>query len=61
MPVLVTHGRSDTIVLSSMADHFLDGCKTATPSWYDGVGTLPFGEDQMRFDRELADLAAGVA
>ncbi|WUJ70319.1 alpha/beta hydrolase [Kribbella soli] len=58
VPVLVTHGRSDTIVLPSMAEHVLDVCKTARPSWYDGVGHVPFVEDQSRFDRELADLAA---
>ncbi|WP_432875295.1 alpha/beta fold hydrolase [Kribbella sp. CA-245084] len=58
VPVLVTHGRSDTIVLPSMAEHVLDVCKTARPSWYDGIGHAPFVEDQPRFDRELADLAA---
>lgn len=60
LPVLVTHGRSDTIVLPSMSEHVLDVCRTARPSWYDGVGHMPFGEDQARFDRELADLAAAV-
>ncbi|TKK76983.1 alpha/beta hydrolase [Kribbella jiaozuonensis] len=58
VPVLVTHGRSDTIVLPSMAEHVLDVCKTARPSWYDGIGHVPFVEAQPRFDRELADLAA---
>lgn len=61
VPVLVTHGRADTIVLPSMADHILDVCKSASPSWYDGVGHLPFTEDQLRFDRELADLVKRVA
>lgn len=55
VPVLVTHGRSDTIVLPSMADRVLDVCGTARPSWYDGVGHVPFVEDQARFDRELAE------
>jgi len=61
VPILVTHGRSDTIVLPSMAEHVLDVCKTARPSWYDGVGHMPFIEDQARFDREVADLAEDVA
>ena len=61
LPVLVTHGRSDTIVLPSMSEHVIDVCKTARPSWYDGVGHMPFGEDQARFDGELADLAATVS
>lgn len=60
VPVLVTHGRADTIVLPSMAEHVLDVCKTARPSWYEGVGHMPFGEDQARFDRELAELVGLV-
>jgi non-heme chloroperoxidase len=53
VPVLVTHGRRDAIILPSMAEHVLDVCGTAEPSWYDGVGHLPFLEDPVRFDREL--------
>ena len=55
VPVLVTHGRRDRIVLPSMAEHVLDVCDTAEPSWYDGVGHLPFLEDPARFDRELGE------
>jgi non-heme chloroperoxidase len=58
VPVLVTHGRSDAIVLPSMAEHVLDACPTAEPSWYDGVGHLPFLEDPVRFNRELAAFVA---
>jgi non-heme chloroperoxidase len=58
VPVLVTHGRADTIVLPSMAEHVLDVCDTAEASWYDGVGHMPFLEAPVRFDRELAELAA---
>ena len=60
MPVLVTHGRSDRIVLPSMAEHVLDVCPTATPSWYEDIGHLPFSEDPVRFDRELGEFAARV-
>jgi non-heme chloroperoxidase len=60
VPVLVTHGRSDAIVLPSMAAHVLDVCRTAEPSWYDGVGHMPFHEQQHRFDRELGAFADGV-
>jgi pimeloyl-ACP methyl ester carboxylesterase len=56
VPVLVTHGHDDTIVLPSMAEHTLSVCPAATPSWYDGVGHMPFWEASDRFDRELADL-----
>ena len=58
VPVLVTHGRADTLVLPSMAEHVLAVCNTAVASWYDGVGHLPFIEDPTRFDRELAEFAA---
>jgi non-heme chloroperoxidase len=44
VPVLVTHGRSDTIVLPSMAEHVLDVCGTAKPSWYDGSATCRSGK-----------------
>jgi len=54
IPVLVTHGRQDEIVLPSMAEHVLAVCPTAVASWYDGVGHMPFLEDAGRFDRELA-------
>ena len=57
VPVLVSHGREDQIVLPSMADHILRVCPTAQSSWYDGVGHAPFLEDSHRFNAELADLA----
>ena len=57
VPVLVTHGRADAIVLPAMAEHVLDVCETARASWYDGIGHLPFLEDPARFDRELRELA----
>jgi non-heme chloroperoxidase len=57
VPVLVTHGTRDAVVLPSMAEHVLSTCPSAIPSWYDGVGHMPFLEDQPRFDRELLDLA----
>ena len=57
VPVLVTHGRADAIVLPSMGEHVLEVCPTARASWYDDVGHLPFVEDPARFDRELRELA----
>ena len=57
VPVLVSHGRDDMIVLPSMAEHTLTACPAATVLWYDGVGHMPFWEAPDRFDRELADLA----
>ena len=60
IPVLVTHGRSDNIVLDSMAEHIVTVCATAQPSWYDDIGHMPFLEDADRFNRELADFVVGV-
>ena len=55
VPVLVTHGLADAIVLPSMGEHVLEVCPTARASWYENVGHLPFLEDSGRFDFELAD------
>jgi pimeloyl-ACP methyl ester carboxylesterase len=59
-PVLVSHGREDAIVLPSMAEHVLTTCTTAVPSWYDGVGHMPFWEMAERFDHELAEFSDRV-
>ena len=55
VPVLVTQGRKDIVVLPTMAEHILSTCPTATPSWYEEVGHAPFLEDPERFNRELAE------
>jgi non-heme chloroperoxidase len=60
VPVLVTQGRADAVVLPAMAEHVLATCPTAEPSWYDGVGHAPFLEDPERFNRELRALARRV-
>jgi non-heme chloroperoxidase len=54
VPVLVMHGREDSIVLPSMARHVIERCPSAAASWYDGVGHMPFVEARERFDEELA-------
>jgi hypothetical protein len=56
VPLLVTQGRADTIVLPAMAEHVLATCPTAEPSWYQGVGHTPHLEQPERFNHELADL-----
>jgi non-heme chloroperoxidase len=57
VPVLVTHGGEDAIVLPSMAEHTLAVCPSATASWYEAVGHMPFWEAPERFNRELRELA----
>jgi non-heme chloroperoxidase len=60
VPLLVTQGREDTVVLPAMAEHILATCRTAEASWYDGVGHLPHLEEPERFNRELSELARRV-
>jgi non-heme chloroperoxidase len=60
IPVLLTHGDQDTVVLPSMAQHVLEVCPTAEASWYEGVGHAPFLEDPERFNRELTDFTRRV-
>lgn len=57
VPVLVTHGRADTIVLPAMADYILKHCNIAEASWYDNIGHAPFIEEAHRFDAELKHFA----
>ena len=57
VPVVVTHGRLDNVVLPAMAEYILTHCKTAEASWFDGVGHAPFLEEPTRFNRELRAFA----
>jgi non-heme chloroperoxidase len=61
VPLLVSHGRADTVVLPAMAEQVLASCPVAEPSWYDGVGHTPFLEQPDRFNRELAALTRRVS
>lgn len=60
MPLLVAHGREDTIVLPAMAEHVLATCPTAEASWYEGTAHVPFLEQPDRFNAELAALTRRV-
>jgi non-heme chloroperoxidase len=60
VPLLVTQGRADSVVLPAMAEHVLATCPVAEASWYDGVGHLPHLEEPERFNRELAELTRRV-
>ncbi len=55
LPVLVTHGKADQVVLPAMGEHILTKVAGAEASFYGGVGHSPFLEDPERFNRELAD------
>ena len=60
VPMLVTQGRADSVVLPAMAEHVLATCPTAEASWYEGVGHAPHLEEPERFNRELAALTRRV-
>ncbi|MEM7543131.1 MAG: alpha/beta hydrolase [Pseudomonadota bacterium] len=54
VPALVTQGRKDVTVLPAMAEHILETCASAKPSWYDASAHAPFLEETDRFNDELA-------
>jgi len=56
VPVLVTHGTMDRIILAAAGNHTAAQVQGARLSLYDGVGHSPFFEDPTRFNRELAAL-----
>jgi non-heme chloroperoxidase len=56
VPLLVSHGTADTVVLPVMAEHILAICPVAEPAWYDALGHVPFLENPERFNRDLAAL-----
>jgi non-heme chloroperoxidase len=60
VPLLVTQGQADIVVLPAMAEHILAACPTAEASWYVGVGHVPHLEEPERFNRELAELTRRV-
>lgn len=56
VPLLVSHGRADSVVLPAMAEHVLTTCPTAEASWYDHAAHAPHLEEPERFNEELAAL-----
>jgi pimeloyl-ACP methyl ester carboxylesterase len=53
VPILITHGRDDAIVLPAAVDLTLAAIPHARVSWFDGCGHSPFSEDAPRFNDEL--------
>ena len=58
MPVLITHGRQDTVVLPAAAEMTRRDHAHARLSWFDGCGHSPFVEDAPRFNDELLAFVA---
>lgn len=53
VPVLITHGRNDDVVLPAAADMTAKALPHARQSWFDDCGHSPFAEHAERFNREL--------
>ena len=60
LPVLITHGTGDAIVLPLSSEHNARAIPNARLSLYPGIGHTPFVEDPERFERELRELATLV-
>ncbi|MGR8947273.1 MAG: alpha/beta fold hydrolase [Gammaproteobacteria bacterium] len=60
IPVLVSHGNKDCVVLPYSGEFMVEHCRNARGSWYDAIGHAPFFEDAARFNREIATLAREV-
>jgi non-heme chloroperoxidase len=61
VPLLVTQGLADQVVLPAMAEHALATCRNAEVSWYEGVGHAPHLEEPERFNRELTRFTRRVS
>lgn len=57
VPVLVTQGSEDKLVLRGLGEFTASVVPGARLSLYDGIGHAPFAEDAARFNRELAEFA----
>jgi pimeloyl-ACP methyl ester carboxylesterase len=53
IPVLVTHGEEDKVVLPAVGRYTLKTVPGAKGSFYPGIGHSPFWEDPGRFNAEL--------
>ncbi|WP_395710576.1 alpha/beta fold hydrolase [Reyranella sp.] len=53
VPVLITHGRNDDVVLPGAVDITAKAIPHARQSWFDDCGHSPFAEHPERFNREL--------
>jgi pimeloyl-ACP methyl ester carboxylesterase len=54
LPVSVTQGTADRLILPAAAKYTADKIPGAKLSLYDGIGHAPFWEDAARFNSELA-------
>ena len=60
VPVLVTQGNEDKLVLKGLGEFTAAVVPGARLSMYEGIGHSPFAEDAPRFNRELAEFVRHV-
>jgi pimeloyl-ACP methyl ester carboxylesterase len=60
IPVLISHGLDDEIVLPAMGEHHARLIPHAKTSYYENVGHTPFREDPDRFNAELHAFASSL-
>lgn len=60
VPVLVTQGSEDKLVLKGLGELTAALVPGGRLSMYDGIGHAPFAEDAVRFNRELAEFVRAV-
>lgn len=61
VPVLVTQGAEDRLVLPGLAEWTAKAIRGSELSLYEGIGHTPFVEDRPRFERELASFMRRTA
>lgn len=59
-PLLVSHGRKDSMVLPATVELLRQLCPQARLSWYDEAAHGPFFEEPEKFNRELAEFVYEV-
>jgi pimeloyl-ACP methyl ester carboxylesterase len=60
IPVLVTQGSEDSLVLRGLGELTAALVPGAELSLYEGIGHTPFVEDRARFERELVAFASRI-
>ncbi|WP_129116155.1 alpha/beta fold hydrolase [Halegenticoccus tardaugens] len=60
IPVLLTHGEEDAVVLAAASEQYADRIDDATVSYYPETGHSPFWECPERFNHELREFARRV-
>ena len=60
VPVLITHGRRDTLVLPATVEMTVAAIPHAQVSWFDDCGHSPFAEDAPRFNDELLAFVTNI-